>query len=100
MCNNVDECQAGLDNCHDNAFCSDTVGSFQCNCIPGYQGTGLGSPLLLSDLDFFLGNGTRGTICFALKNPLSSLLRLRCGEYLRCHNSCHVYFFSHLNRKI
>ena len=53
VCNNVNECQAGLDNCHDNAFCSDTAGSFQCNCIPGYQGTGLGSPPLLSDLDIF-----------------------------------------------
>ena len=31
----------GTDNCHTNADCTDTVGSFQCTCSPGYSGDGI-----------------------------------------------------------
>ena len=37
----VDECAEGTDNCHTNADCTDTVGSFQCTCSPGYSGDGV-----------------------------------------------------------
>eukprot|EP00933_Yihiella_yeosuensis_P004656 TRINITY_DN109038_c0_g1_i1.p1 TRINITY_DN109038_c0_g1~~TRINITY_DN109038_c0_g1_i1.p1 ORF type:complete len:1124 (+),score=194.27 TRINITY_DN109038_c0_g1_i1:90-3461(+) len=40
-CNNTDECQTNVHNCHVNATCKDSVGSFQCFCQDGYVGDGL-----------------------------------------------------------
>ena len=38
----IDECaNATLNNCDVNAACSDTVGSFNCTCLHGYQGDGM-----------------------------------------------------------
>nr|XP_019584318.1 PREDICTED: signal peptide, CUB and EGF-like domain-containing protein 2 isoform X8 [Rhinolophus sinicus] len=36
----VDECAQGLDDCHTNALCQNTVTSYKCSCKPGYQGEG------------------------------------------------------------
>ena len=37
----VDECYAGLHNCHDDAYCTNTKRSFTCTCKPGYTGDGV-----------------------------------------------------------
>ena len=36
----VNECAKDLHNCHGNAICNDTIGSFNCTCAPGQQGNG------------------------------------------------------------
>ncbi|XP_026928989.1 signal peptide, CUB and EGF-like domain-containing protein 2 isoform X4 [Acinonyx jubatus] len=36
----VDECAQGLDDCHTNALCQNTLTSYKCSCKPGYQGDG------------------------------------------------------------
>ena len=41
FCIDIDECETELDNCHENANCSDTVGSFECTCVEGYEGDGV-----------------------------------------------------------
>merc|ERR1712002_496709 len=37
---NKDECDLGEDDCHNNAVCTDTDGSFTCACKSGYSGDG------------------------------------------------------------
>ncbi len=39
-CVNVNECSVGTHNCHINAACTDTSGSFTCSCPPGFLGDG------------------------------------------------------------
>ena len=36
----IDECETNASNCHANAFCVDTIGSFNCSCQSGYVGDG------------------------------------------------------------
>ena len=37
----LDECTLNTDNCHDNATCTDTQGSFDCTCNSGFTGNGI-----------------------------------------------------------
>ena len=37
----VDECQVdGATDCHENATCNNTNGSFECSCLPNFAGDG------------------------------------------------------------
>ena len=36
----MNECEIGFHNCHANADCINTDGSFECSCKDGYQGDG------------------------------------------------------------
>lgn len=38
----VDECLVGNGGCHAKAQCTNTVGSRNCSCLPGYIGDGFG----------------------------------------------------------
>ncbi len=40
-CADVDECERGLHNCHADATCINTRGSFRCVCNDGFAGTGV-----------------------------------------------------------
>ena len=37
----INECELGLDNCFPNARCTNTIGSFECMCLPGLTGDGV-----------------------------------------------------------
>lgn len=37
----INECEIGTNNCHADAQCIDTVGSFYCSCLPGFRGDGV-----------------------------------------------------------
>ena len=36
----MNECEIGFHNCHANADCINTDGSFECSCKDGYEGDG------------------------------------------------------------
>jgi hypothetical protein len=35
----IDEC-SGINDCHPDAICTDTMGSYTCECKPGFNGDG------------------------------------------------------------
>ena len=37
----IDECDTGMNNCDQNANCTNKVGSFECSCKDGYTGNGV-----------------------------------------------------------
>ena len=37
----IDECTENTDNCHADATCTNSVGSFSCSCNTGYTGDGV-----------------------------------------------------------
>ena len=37
----IDECSNDTDVCSVNATCTNTVGSFECVCLPGFTGDGI-----------------------------------------------------------
>jgi hypothetical protein len=39
-CTDIDECATAADNCDANATCTNTDGSYDCECEPGYEGDG------------------------------------------------------------
>lgn len=40
-CPDVDECALGLAHCHADAECTNTHGSYKCNCKQGFLGDGI-----------------------------------------------------------
>lgn len=40
MLKDVNECYLGIDDCHKNAKCINTWGSYKCQCESGYSGDG------------------------------------------------------------
>ena len=37
----IEECRTEADNCHADANCTNTKGSFYCTCLTGYSGDGV-----------------------------------------------------------
>ncbi|WAS99095.1 EGF domain-containing protein [Nannocystis punicea] len=40
VCSDLDECEGDLDDCSDDATCSNTPGGWECACNPGFEGDG------------------------------------------------------------
>ena len=40
LATDIDECKSGNNSCHTDASCRNTVGSYTCECHPGFYGDG------------------------------------------------------------
>lgn len=49
FCTDIDECSLMVDNCDNNAFCTDTEGGFTCECTTGFTGDGVNCQSELKD---------------------------------------------------
>lgn len=52
----LNECILGTQNCHTQATCNNTIGSFTCKCNSGYSGNGVSCTGILYFSFFFLPN--------------------------------------------
>ncbi|CAI5685259.1 unnamed protein product [Oreochromis niloticus] len=73
FCNDDDECQNVTNICGDRGQCTNTVGSYYCKCVSGYNSTGR---------DEFLPND--GTDCIDIDECESEQV---CGPNSDCHNT-------------
>ncbi|XP_063351297.1 adhesion G protein-coupled receptor L4 [Pelmatolapia mariae] len=73
FCNDDDECQNVTNICGARGQCTNTVGSYYCNCVSGYKSTGR---------DEFLPND--GTDCIDIDECESEQV---CGPNSDCHNT-------------
>ena len=51
----IDECSSDVDDCHNDANCTNTAGSFTCLCREGYTGNGTSCSGMLIVLMFIYG---------------------------------------------
>ena len=59
QCADINECLSDENNCHSNATCSNTFGSFVCTCDAGYTGNGK----LCVDIDECLRQSSLVSVC-------------------------------------
>ena len=77
----IDECNAANNSCHENAWCNNTQGSFDCFCKPGYDGDGL--------------NCTGKIICMRLVN-VSTYKVTRPSYFVRVPSYFEALWYLHL----
>ena len=65
----IDECETNNGGCHVDAICTNTIGSYECHCKPGYIGNG--NECLPCDENEFSFNET---ICLSCPENSTSLL--------------------------
>ena len=61
----IDECVLELDDCHDNATCNNTIGSYTCMCNDGFEGNG---SHCISKFNNRITSGTRVLLNFLSSN--------------------------------
>jgi len=78
MCLDVDECATMIDNCDENAVCSNTDGSFICTCNEGYQGDGTSCSVITCSTDVL--QPANGDVTCTNGNKYNSSCVFTCDE--------------------
>ena len=85
----VDECADGNDSCHSNASCSNVIGSYNCDCFPGFSGDGFScsSKDILSTVQL----RTLGTSLLLDVDECDDLNENNCSLYANCTDTIGSY---------
>ena len=100
-CLDIPECALGRDDCHVNATCSETPGSFECTCNQGFSGDGRDCQ----------GNFFVAVFCLCVKEINIHFFKLRYSDQnqhkiiiisniYRCVVKCSSTFFENINKCI
>jgi len=73
----INECSLGTSNCHINAICSNTIGSYECHCKPGFIGNGIECSLC-NENEYLVND----TVCISC--PKDSISVLGSSSILDC----------------
>ena len=95
-CADVNECFGILNNCHENAFCTNSEASFNCQCNIGYEGDGV----TCDDIDECLQDGicpehavcenSDGSYnCNCDGNPGFKVAKNGCVDMDECRDECY-----------
>ena len=107
----INECETGSDNCHENAQCSNTEGNFTCYCESGYTGDGTECSMVLtvglSSTGILVSIAVLlmiiaivcGSICVVRKLRKMDAerfvtIQLKCFSYVMCSQSIHTFLSS------
>ena len=71
----INECELETDNCHMNADCTDTIGSFECTCNSGFVGDGVNCTSMYMSL----------IICYWCGNVVK---HINCNLIVQCSIMC------------
>ena len=74
----INECAEDLDDCHPDADCTNTIGSYQCRCRPGFTGNGRQCQLAQMDVNECAGgrnNCSSNAICIDRPNGFTCQCR-------------------------
>ncbi|XP_065186620.1 uncharacterized protein LOC135817371 isoform X1 [Sycon ciliatum] len=64
VCNDLDECTAGVHECNEHAMCNNTVGSYSCYCQSGYKGDGTN---VICEVDL-CGSSANSELCYQIED--------------------------------
>ena len=88
FCSDEDECQDEKHNCHANAQCNNTFGSYNCTCLNGYSGNGVSCLGTCHSLKRVLSREYKATqpcvVFWVIKDFLSTGWKTR-GMLLKIH---------------
>ena len=84
----VDECADGNDSCHSNASCSNVIGSYNCDCFPGFTGDGFSCSSKYSST---VQLHTLGTFPLLDINECADMNGNNCSVYANCTDTIGSY---------
>ena len=87
----VDECERNEDNCHENAQCINTEGSFTCSCNTGYTGNGVNcSSKILIEMNYLFWFKKRLNVLKEVITCFSSSVSTDVDECALNEHTCNV----------
>ena len=87
----VDECSTGNNSCHVNASCTNTDGSYECDCISGFSGDGYNCSSKFCAIEIICKNYQSLLIYITDIDECADSLLNNCSVYANCTDTIGSY---------